>query len=93
MPIGGFNGSDPSPTLSQFEAYVKAGKIHYFIASGGFGGQMGGSQAASEIAAWVEQNFTSTTVGGVTLYDLKRFDEALASYDRALALRPRGTSR
>lgn len=31
MPIGGFNGSDPSPTLTQFKAYVAAGKIHYFI--------------------------------------------------------------
>lgn len=70
MPIGGFNGSDPSPTLAQFKAYVAAGKIHYFIASGGFGGQRGGSQSASEIASWVESNFTATTVGGVTLYDL-----------------------
>ncbi|MBT2451127.1 glycosyltransferase family 39 protein [Streptomyces sp. ISL-43] len=31
MAIGGFNGSDPSPTLEQFKAYVEAGKIHYFI--------------------------------------------------------------
>ena len=40
MAIGGFNGTDPSPTLAQFEAYVQAGKIHYFLASGGggFGG-------------------------------------------------------
>ncbi|MCW2541801.1 MAG: glycosyl transferase family 39 [Frankiales bacterium] len=72
MPIGGFNGSDPSPTLAQFKAYVAAGNIHYFIASGGggFGSQMGGSNSSSEIASWVESNFSSTTVGGVTLYDL-----------------------
>ena len=39
MAIGGFNGTDPAPTLAQFERYVAAGKIHYFIASGGgFGG-------------------------------------------------------
>ena len=31
---------------------------------------MGGSSASSEIAAWVEANFTATTVDGVTLYDL-----------------------
>ena len=35
MAIGGFNGSDPSPTLAEFQAYVAAGEIHYFIASGG----------------------------------------------------------
>ena len=31
---------------------------------------MGGSSDGSEIAAWVEANFTATTVDGVTLYDL-----------------------
>ena len=73
MAIGGFNGSDPSPTLEEFQAYVAAGRIHYFIASGtgGFGGnQMGGSSAGSDIAAWVAENFSATTVDGVTLYDL-----------------------
>jgi 4-amino-4-deoxy-L-arabinose transferase-like glycosyltransferase len=72
MAIGGFNGTDPSPTLVQFKAYVAAGKIHYFVASGGGGGGPGAGSSASSsaIAAWVEQSFTSTTVGGVTLYDL-----------------------
>jgi 4-amino-4-deoxy-L-arabinose transferase-like glycosyltransferase len=44
MAIGGFNGSDPSPTLAQFKAWVAAGKIHYFIAGGGsLGGGVGGT--------------------------------------------------
>ncbi|THA84175.1 glycosyltransferase family 39 protein [Streptomyces sp. A0592] len=34
MPIGGFNGSDPSPTLEQFKEYVRDGKIHWFIGQG-----------------------------------------------------------
>ncbi len=72
MAIGGFNGSDPSPTLAQFQAHVAAGEIHYFIAGGGLGGgnQMGGSSASSEIAAWVAENFPAQTVDEVTLYDL-----------------------
>ncbi|MFI1157366.1 glycosyltransferase family 39 protein [Streptomyces sioyaensis] len=41
MAIGGFNGSDPSPTLAQFTRGVADGKIHYFIA-GGRGGPGGG---------------------------------------------------
>ena len=45
MAIGGFNGTDPAPTLAQFEKYVAEGKIHYFIASGG-----GSVVAASEAA-------------------------------------------
>ena len=39
MAIGGFNGTDPSPTLAQFERYVQEGKIHYFIAGGGGGSE------------------------------------------------------
>jgi 4-amino-4-deoxy-L-arabinose transferase-like glycosyltransferase len=69
MPIGGFNGSDPSPTLAQFQANVAAGEIHYFIGGGGFGAN-GGSNVSSEIASWVAANFTAQTVGGVTVYDL-----------------------
>ena len=72
MAIGGFNGTDPAPTLTQFETYVSEGKIHYFIASGGGFGGPGGSSGddASRITAWVESHFTSETVGGVTVYDL-----------------------
>ena len=54
MAIGGFNGSDPSPTLAQFKAYVAQGKIHYFIASGGgmMGGGGGRPVAARSAAGW-----------------------------------------
>ena len=65
MAIGGFNGTDPTPTLAQFESLVRAGKVHYFLA-GGFGG----SSASSAITSWVEANYTANRVGGVTVYDL-----------------------
>ncbi|MGP3773239.1 ArnT family glycosyltransferase [Streptomyces sp. SDT5-1] len=71
MAIGGFNGTDPSPTLAQFKQYVEDGKIHYFIGSGS-GGGMGGSSSgsASKITKWVEANFKKVTVGSSTFYDL-----------------------
>ncbi|MET7879338.1 glycosyltransferase family 39 protein [Micromonospora profundi] len=69
MAIGGFNGSDPSPTLAQFQRYVADGKIHYFLGGGGFRAN-GGSSASQEIAAWVAESFTAQTVDGVTVYDL-----------------------
>ncbi|TDK55418.1 phospholipid carrier-dependent glycosyltransferase [Bacillus salipaludis] len=94
MDIGGFTGSDPTPTLAQFKKYVSDGKIHYFINSGrgGMGGGMStdntngktngstsngnfqrgpmGGGSNSEITNWVQNNFKTTTVDGVTLYDL-----------------------
>jgi 4-amino-4-deoxy-L-arabinose transferase-like glycosyltransferase len=76
MPIGGFSGSDPSPTLAQFQQYVADGKIHYFIGggNGGFGGRggpgSGGSNDSSQISEWVTATFTSQTVDSVTVYDL-----------------------
>ncbi|MDR6175151.1 4-amino-4-deoxy-L-arabinose transferase-like glycosyltransferase [Nocardioides zeae] len=82
MAIGGFNGTDPSPTLEEFQTYVANGQVHWFVAGGGrLGGGPGGAagggagggdtdSTASAITAWVEENFTATTVDGVTLYDL-----------------------
>ncbi len=79
MAIGGFNGTDPAPTLAQFENYVRHGDIHYFISSGGFagggfgrlgGGGGSGTTTAGQITTWVESHYTSTTVDGVTIYDL-----------------------
>jgi len=82
MAIGGFNGTDPSPTLAQFETYVTEGRIHYYISGGGFGGGgFGGGGAggrggnsstssSSAIATWVAANYTAKTVDGVTVYDL-----------------------
>ncbi|UZI30016.1 ArnT family glycosyltransferase [Streptomyces sp. VB1] len=86
MAIGGFNGSDPSPTLAQFKSHVAEGKIHYFVSGGEMGGGMGGetgggtqgggggrggnSGTSSQISSWVTENFTEVTVGGTTFYDL-----------------------
>ncbi len=86
MAIGGFNGTDPAPSLAQFEQYVAEGKIHYYISGsgglggGGFGGGAGGfggnsstsgsTDVASQISTWVESHFTAQTVDGTTLYNL-----------------------
>ncbi|GAA2583341.1 hypothetical protein GCM10010435_71370 [Winogradskya consettensis] len=71
--LGGWNGSDPSPTLAQFKAYVAAGQITYFISGGGMGGgggQGGTATETSQITTWVSENYTATTVGGTTVYNL-----------------------
>ncbi|MFI5935196.1 ArnT family glycosyltransferase [Actinoplanes sp. NPDC051494] len=71
--LGGWNGSDPSPTLAEFKAYVAAGQITYYISGGGMGGgggQDSGTTEASQIATWVSENYPSTTIGSSTVYDL-----------------------
>lgn len=85
MAIGGFNGSDPSPTLEQFKQYVRDGKIHWFIGQGGTAGGTGGGtgEAAggmrqggpggatgTAIETWIKATFKAGTVGGATFYDL-----------------------
>jgi 4-amino-4-deoxy-L-arabinose transferase-like glycosyltransferase len=68
MAMGGFTGSDPAPTLAQFEQWAKAGDITYYIAGGGMGGGPGGQGSSSQITAWVEAHYKSTTIGGETVY-------------------------
>ena len=69
MAIGGFNGSDPAPTLAQFQQYVAEGKISYYISGGRGGG--GGFGGGSDIATWVAAHYKAQTVGGTTVYDLR----------------------
>jgi len=68
MAIGGFNGTDPAPTLAQFEAMVAKHEIHYYVGRGS--SSFGGGTGSSAIASWVAAHFTAQTVGGTTVYDL-----------------------
>jgi hypothetical protein len=69
MSIGGFNGTDPWPTLAEFRLLVSEHKIHYFVGtnSDSFGG---GTGDAAAITSWVASHYTAHTVGGVTVYNL-----------------------
>ncbi len=71
MAIGGFTGSDDSPTLAQFQDYVGNHEVRYFIEGEHFGpSRHRESGNASEITDWVKQNFASVDIGGTTVYDL-----------------------
>ncbi len=71
MPIGGFNGSDPSPTLAQFQQLVADGRIHWYIA-GRLGHANGGSDSSALISGWVIGTFEQVTIDGVRFYDLTK---------------------
>jgi 4-amino-4-deoxy-L-arabinose transferase-like glycosyltransferase len=75
MAIGGFNGTDPAPTLAQFQQYVAAGQVHYFIEGDvkmgwGHRGQDDAKQESQQIGTWVSARFAATTVEGTVVYDL-----------------------
>ncbi|WP_020666335.1 ArnT family glycosyltransferase [Amycolatopsis nigrescens] len=67
--IGGWSGGDPAPTLEQFQRYVADGQVRYFV-TGGQGGPGGREGTGTTITEWVAANFTATTVGEQTVYDL-----------------------
>jgi 4-amino-4-deoxy-L-arabinose transferase-like glycosyltransferase len=68
MAIGGFNGTDPWPTLAVFEELVAKHEIHYYVGQGS--DSFGGGRGSSSIASWVAAHFKKETVGGQTVYDL-----------------------
>jgi len=70
MAIGGFNGTDPAPTLAEFKALVAEHKIHYYIGTNSQ--SFGGGRDSSAIASWVASHFTKETIGGTTVYDLTK---------------------
>lgn len=64
MPVGGFAGNDPSPTLAQFEADVAHHRVHWFVRGGHYRGD------AAAIQAWVRRHAPVVRAGGTTLYDV-----------------------
>lgn len=75
MAIGGFNGTDPAPSLPRFERLVRSGAIRWFLVAGPplWPGRPAGPRTdARAITAWVEAHFPARRVGPVTFYDLSR---------------------
>ncbi len=72
----------PSPTLAQFQQYVKDGRLHYFVSGGGGmgggpadeggAGRSGGNGTSAQITSWVQADFAQVTAGSATFYDLTR---------------------
>lgn len=61
LPIGGFDGADPSPTLAQIKAWVTSGDLTYVLSGGQGGGPQGGNAGSAQIRNWVSANCTAVT--------------------------------
>jgi hypothetical protein len=69
MAIGGFSGSDPAPSLSDFQQDVADHKIGYYIAPDPTRG-FGRGRQHSDITRWVAATFPAIKAGSATVYDL-----------------------
>ena len=58
MPMGGFSGSVPEPTLARVRQLVASGQLRFFLlgGTGGFGGpgRVGAGGTAAQVTNWVE---------------------------------------
>ena len=57
MPMGGFSGSVPEPTLARVKQLVSSGQLRFFLLSStgsGFGGGGGGGSAVETVTSWVQ---------------------------------------
>jgi len=72
MAIGGFSGSDPVPTLSEFKDDVAQHKVTYYVVvnNRGHGPGWGNNRGHADITKWVSATFPSTSVGDATVYNL-----------------------
>jgi 4-amino-4-deoxy-L-arabinose transferase-like glycosyltransferase len=71
MAVGGFSGSDPVPTLSQFKDDVAQHKVAYYIVVNRRGRGPGwGDRGHTDVANWVAATFKSTNMGDATVYNL-----------------------
>jgi hypothetical protein len=71
MAIGGFSGSDPAPTLSQFQDDVAQHKVAYYVVMNNRGHGPGwGNRGHADIGKWVAATFSATNVGDATVYNL-----------------------
>jgi 4-amino-4-deoxy-L-arabinose transferase-like glycosyltransferase len=71
MAIGGFSGTDPAPTLRQFQDDVAKHQVAYYVSTATGAGRPGwNSHPHADIVRWVAANFPAITVGKATVYAL-----------------------
>jgi 4-amino-4-deoxy-L-arabinose transferase-like glycosyltransferase len=71
MPLGGFAGSDPSPSLEEFKRMVATGDVCYLVQQEAFLDAQVSDSPVTAISAWVRENYSSETFGNTTVYRLK----------------------
>lgn len=72
MPLGGFAGVDPTPSLEKFTSLVSSGQVCYFLPQEEYLRDQTRPVEVGRISAWVAQNFEPENVNGHTVFDLTK---------------------
>ncbi|MDQ4501884.1 glycosyltransferase family 39 protein [Sinomonas sp. ASV322] len=70
MPVGGFSGVDPYPTLEQFKALVGSGSVCYFIDYPEMDPIIASQPTTASVVSWVRSTYLPQVVGGLSIYQL-----------------------
>lgn len=68
LPVGGFDGTDPFPTLEQFQALVADGKVGSLVIKDLPPLTLEGKGESARIVAWVRETFAAEPVDTAELY-------------------------
>ena len=70
MPVGGFDGTDPFPTLAQFKDLVRAGRVGSMVIQKLPPATIEGQGEAARIVDWVRTHFNAEAIDGAQYYAL-----------------------
>ncbi len=82
MAMGGFTGSDDTPTLDELKAYIASGDLRFIVVGGGGGGGGGGPfGGSSAVTDWVTSSCTAVDLGSgsTSAVRLRRSDRRIDS--------------
>ena len=70
LPIGGFDGKDPFPTLEQFKILVDQGRVGSVLIRRLPPWTLEGCGESAKIVDWVRANFTAEKIDGADYFPL-----------------------
>ncbi|MDQ0633070.1 4-amino-4-deoxy-L-arabinose transferase-like glycosyltransferase [Arthrobacter pascens] len=71
MPVGGFNGGTPYPSVSQFSNYIESGQIRYYLVRHDSHDIQAEAGFADEVTNWVREHFAHIQIGEMDVFDLR----------------------
>ena len=72
LPIGGFDGTDPYPTLEQFQVMVSEGKVGSVVIKDLPPLTLEGKGESARIVAWIRESFAAEPIDSAELYFLNQ---------------------